>query len=805
MSTSAEYDLLVIAHHGSPGSPRDFKVLKRAVSKYGRVKIFAWQRWADESSYSHNGVENFCHLGYSWGAKIAIEQCAQDIRDGKHPSALVLVAPYIFRSQAGPSLFQKVLLHLPLLGKSVLKKVGPKSINEHLEKCAYPSQIPSELSKLAHEYSRPENILASLMEKNNKSIDADLELIRNSGVPVVCYYGDQDKVSSRKDQIESLQSKLPDMVLNSFEDAGHALLWTHAKEIALYLCKDVELTKIGYEPESSKDNNIATFLKRHRYDFPEREILKWVDYSDLAKWDGNLDNELPHRSVTVAELDHLVAVLGAEFKKIGIKSGDKVIIFVPMSLALYASMFALQKIGAVAVFLDSWARRDQLGVSAKVADPTAIISLEQAFNYLATVPEIEEIKTKIVVGPHSNQYDYKLEDLMSGTETAPRQAVEQEHTALITFTTGSSGTPKGADRSHRFLCAQHYALNRHIPYEESDSDLPAFPIFSLNNLAAGVTTVIPAIDLGTPSDKDPLILIAQMKSQNVTCTTLSPSLMRNLSAYCLKEGIVLSFLKRIVTGGAPVSNDDVRQAKAIAPNAEVLVLYGSTEVEPMAHIEAEEMLANEKSDDSDWVDRGVMVGEMDEGLETRFLKIIDGPVEVSSEEEFDSLCVAEGSVGEIIVSGEHVCERYYNNDEAFKKSKIVDPQGRIWHRTGDLGYQENGKLWLVGRVHNAIRRADEYYFPVRSEIAMKKLDFVQKCAYLGLPDQDLHQRTAAVFSLKEDYKSEVDDRDFKQEILRIMDKNQIVVDDIILVDDIPMDPRHHSKVEYGVLREMITQ
>ena len=188
----------------------------------------------------------------------------------------------------------------------------------------------------------------------------------------------------------------------------------------------------------------------------------------------------------------------------------------------------------------------------------------------------------------------------------PVAPVEKEHTALITFTTGSSGTPKGADRTHRFLAAQHYALNRHLPYVEGDVDLPVFPIFSLNNLAAGVNTVIPAIDVGTPSDRDSLILMAQMKSQNVTCVTLSPGLLNGLSKYCLDNKITLPGLRRIITGGAPVSRDDTKRIKSVCPNAEILILYGSTEVEPMGHISASEMLnlKTRADEDAEWVDEG---------------------------------------------------------------------------------------------------------------------------------------------------------------------------------------------------------
>src|SRR5690606_5025842 len=119
-------------------------------------------------------------------------------------------------------------------------------------------------------------------------------------------------------------------------------------------------------------------------------------------------------------------------------------------------------------------------------------------------------------------------------------------------------------------------------------------------------------------ENDAAVLIAQMKSTGTTCTTLSPSLLRGLYTYCLDNHITLPFLRRIVTGGAPVSKDDLEKTLKIAPQSDVLVLYGSTEVEPMAHIEARDMLTQSENPDPEWVEEGVNVGHFDDGLQVRF-------------------------------------------------------------------------------------------------------------------------------------------------------------------------------------------
>src|SRR5690606_25004654 len=126
--------------------------------------------------------------------------------------------------------------------------------------------------------------------------------------------------------------------------------------------------------------------------------------------------------------------------------------------------------GAIAVFLDSWARSSHLGASAACAKPKAMISHKDAFDLIKTVPEFDQMPLRIIAGPgHDGSFAGQLEELVKTPGKTPIAPVQSEFTALITFTTGSSGTPKGANRTHRFLSAQHEALSAVVPYEPNDS------------------------------------------------------------------------------------------------------------------------------------------------------------------------------------------------------------------------------------------------------------------------------------------------------------------------------------------------
>jgi len=790
----------ILAHHGSPGTIHDFDLLIKQLPELNWLPVDRYQKPHTSHPKNYQVI-----MGYSFGCMAALMDAAES-----EANAVILIAPYLFpKKQISP--IAKIVLGSPIIGDKILHKMAPKAIDKMLEESSYPLEIPSQYASIKRELVKPQVIKSALFEKNyNKAeFEEALSILKQKKMRIIVIRGDRDQTSEGDQQISQLK-KYIDFDDQVMRDAGHAIPWTHSLELANILRTIINQNPqseypLGYYPEAHVKNNVYAFLEKHLENIPNRPILTWVSPQKLAQWSFNLKDPLPHDSVSVKELDGLVDRIAAGFIKLGIQKGDRAIVFIPMSLQLYAAMFALQKIGAIAVFLDSWARRDQMGKAAHAVEAKIMISLEKAFQYLGQENSIATIPLKIVVGPHEQSYSATLENLMKTPASAPVTAVDREHTALITFTTGSSGTPKGADRGHRFLAAQHYALNRHLPYDQGDVDLPVFPIFSLNNLAAGVTTVIPAIDVGTPNDKDALILIAQIKQTKTTCTTLSPSLLRSLYRFCLQEKIILNDLRRVITGGAPVTNDDVAQMKKVAPNAEILVLYGSTEVEPMTHIEANEMLRERDQQDPEWVDEGVNVGKFDEGLSVRYLKINKENILIKTEDDWAGLMVPEGSVGEIIVAGEHVCQGYYNNKEAFFRAKIRDENGVVWHRTGDLGrIDQEGNLWLVGRVHNAINRDGTYLFPVRAEVTMAKLPFIRHCAFLGMPDSKLGESTWAVFNCKEEPNDE-QRKNYSKEIDRILQKNKIIADKIIYHSEIPMDPRHHSKVEYNVLRDQLVK
>jgi len=551
--------------------------------------------------------------------------------------------------------------------------------------------------------------------------------------------------------------------------------------------------KIGYYQDKDKRNNVVSFLEEHAEQQPDKIAFYFLPKKPARSGESN------HDSITYGDFNDKVGSLAGGLSEIGIKKNDRMLIFIPISLELYTSIAALQRLGAIPVLLDSWSRQEQLATIVQNSKPRGIIA--PAAWLQAYEGHLNSFGISIRISVDENSEVVKILGLpnLFSKKSEKILPVDQNHTALITYTTGSSGVPKGANRTHRFLAAQHYALKRLFPYKQTDVDLPVFPVFALNNIASGITTVLPAIDISKLNLEDSKILLAQISKCKVNCMTLAPSSFRNLAIYCDTKGISLVGVSRVLTGGAPISETDIQRFVRIAPNSSNWILYGSTEVEPIAYIESKEMLSIKLPERTNATKIGVNVGKIDKALRYKFINVEIG--NITQPVKIQDIEVGKGEIGELIVAGEHVCEGYYQNKEAFVRTKIKEASGTIWHRTGDLArIDARGYLWIVGRKHNVIKRDGEYFFPVRPEILLKDIPNVANAAYLDFEKNGVRQIAAVVTLKKTDKNSQ---QECHREISEIFKREKLPLDAVIFMDDIPMDVRHHSKVNYDALRQKL--
>jgi acyl-CoA synthetase (AMP-forming)/AMP-acid ligase II len=505
--------------------------------------------------------------------------------------------------------------------------------------------------------------------------------------------------------------------------------------------------------------------------------------------------------MTFQQLEEEVGRLASSFRARGIAKGDRAVVMIPMSRELYLVLLALMKLAATAVFIEPSMGLSQMVRCCQLSNPKAFVGTRKALLLCLFSRAFRRVPLKFVAHGASLPGAEKLHTLL--LQRAPR--VGTEHTdedtpALISFTSGSTGSPKATSRSHSFLWAQHTALTSAFAFTSSDVDLSALPIYVLHNLASRVPTVLPATRSGSTAMPNPARVVQQVRDCGVSTIRGSTAFYETVAQYCSGHAITLSTVRALFIGGAPVRPGLVRSLKRAIPNGEVYVVYGSTEAEPIAAISADDILRETWALTAEgW---GNCVGFPQGTIEVRVIKCREGPVDLASE-GLEAALQPRGMVGEIVITGDPVNKTYFQNPQAVIETKFKDERGRVWHRTGDTGYlDERDRLWLVGRMSNRILRAGGEVHPLQVEPIIDALGFVDRCALLGLPDAKLGQKAVLIVAPKSKGTLHriVRSKEWRREIERLCRLRGLPIDEVRFKRVVPLDRRHRGKIDYDKLR-----
>ena len=465
----------------------------------------------------------------------------------------------------------------------------------------------------------------------------------------------------------------------------------------------------------------------------------------------------------------------AYFKSKGIRKGDRVMLFVPMSIDLYRIVLALFKMGATAVFLDEWVSMKRLELCCKIAECKAFIGIFKARVLALFSKELRKVPIKL-------GKKYKKITLLKSLVTQTTAS----DTALITFTTGSTGTPKAAKRTHGFLNEQFKALIEKIDPQPDDIDMPVLPIVLLLNLGAGSTSVITDFKASKPNKMKPAAIAKQINRHQVNRMVASPFFLKRLSEYLIQEKQSIKSIKKVFTGGAPVFPKEAELYDRAFPDSQIEVVYGSTEAEPISSIRVKRLIDNK----ANLLSKGLNVGMPYRKTKVKIIGITDEVIVCNNEEELNSLKVQAGQIGEIIVSGSHVLREYFNNKKALKRNKIFF-ENDCWHRTGDSGYlDKNGELYLTGRCNTLLTQDGKIVAPFIYESYLQAIKGVE----IGTIVAHRNGILAVV---------ELNDNQQKKVIEAQIDSMNIDLIGVNFLRKIPRDPRHNSKIDYERLKKLL--
>ncbi len=524
------------------------------------------------------------------------------------------------------------------------------------------------------------------------------------------------------------------------------------------------------------------YCKKNVVEYLRGSAEQYADRLALIMPDG--------RNITFGGLWQDICRTATVLRSAGMKPGERMIVMIPMSIELYTVMLAIIMCGGVAVFVDPWVPLKKIGAFAAFAEPAGFAGIGRSHLLRLLQPQLRYLRITLTTGRTFGKIPAELSlpailqspaAVTSATsDNIVWQPASEDAPALITFTSGSSGTPKGANRTHGFLSAQYAALHTEFSYTPDDIDMPMFPVFALRNLADGITSVIPDIDFKNVAATNGAAVLKQMRTHAVTTCTASPPFIESI-AKAITAGAEPVPLHRILTGGAPVENSQLRCWREAFPDTAIELVYGSTEAEPVASISLEERLAA--------TGRGFCCGKPVEQLQTKIIRIHKGRIVFNG---WEALEQSPGEPGELIVAGAHVCRDYFRNPDAIADNKLIDNAGSLWHRMGDTGFFDiQQRFRLVGRVHSTITCKEKLlHAQLVEEQVAELLPSAAKVAAVEHDENLLIIIESAPMP------------DFKQ----MLHNAGIPADRIVFTNKpLPLDPRHNAKIDYGELTRRLTK
>jgi acyl-CoA synthetase (AMP-forming)/AMP-acid ligase II len=434
---------------------------------------------------------------------------------------------------------------------------------------------------------------------------------------------------------------------------------------------------------------------------------------------------------TITFAQHLAmagALATALREEYGVRPGDRVAICAANSPQWILSFWAVVSLGAVAVGVNSMWAPDELRYGLELTEPAVLIADERRRELLGPVdlPVID--------------IDRDLPGLLDRYAGAalPEVQIAEDDPAVILFTSGTSGRPKGSTHSHRnvisavwfFLLNDAVATELGMPPAGRRYLLanPLFHIAALHNLAVIrlVTGEPCVVHLGRFDIDEVLRLIERHR---VTSWGAVPTMISRLVERAERVGlddVDLSSLRAITVNSAPSSAALKDRLRAVLPDAgrALGTTYGLTESSTGATIAS----AAELAADPDTVGRAIPTLEVDV-------------------RDAEGRSVPEGVEGEIHLRGPQIHLGYWNNPEATAASEAEDG----WFRTGDLGtLVAGGHLHISSRRSDLILRGGENVYPAEVENQLLLHPAVRECIVLGVPDADFGEGVGAVVVLHED-------------------------------------------------------
>ncbi|KZF01141.1 long-chain fatty acid--CoA ligase [Rhodococcus sp. EPR-157] len=456
-----------------------------------------------------------------------------------------------------------------------------------------------------------------------------------------------------------------------------------------------------YEPQRSRRNNWNNQVRRHALMQPDAVALRFQGAS--TSW-----SELSDR------VDRFAGVLSRR----GVGFGDRVLILMLNRPEYLEAVLAINALGALAVPVNFRMTPPEVAFLAQNSGSRLLVT-DETLSPLAdaVVAQVDSLTEKIVVGK-------EYEALLADSEPAEPVDVPDDAPALIMYTSGTTGRPKGAVLTHANMQAQALtcirALQMHGIDEVGFCASPMFHIAALGSLAPSLQLGIPTVVYPVGAF-DPATLLDVLAAERVTTLFLVPVQWQAMCAEQSRNPRDLNL--RVISWGAAPASDTVLEAMAATfPNAQNVAVFGQTEMSPITCVlDGEDALRK--------------LGSVGRVIPTIAARVVD--------DEMND--VAPGEIGEIVYRGPTLMQGYWENPDG-----TADAFHGGWFHSGDLVRQDDeGFVFVVDRKKDMIISGGENVYCAEVENVLFGHPRILEAAVIGRPDDKWGEVPVAVVALKD--------------------------------------------------------
>jgi long-chain acyl-CoA synthetase len=484
--------------------------------------------------------------------------------------------------------------------------------------------------------------------------------------------------------------------------------------------------------------------------FPGRPLTEILDTTAIEAADAKatwfLGAQLTYSEIK-SRSDRFARALAAQ----GIAKGDRVAIMLPNCPQYIIAAFAILRVGAVVVNVNPAFTPPEILHILDDSGARAVLTLDRLAPLVLALRDQSHVAAVIVTSLAEYSADGATPPAVEGAQTftaliefapsgdTPRPSIGADDLAVLQYTGGTTGTPKGAMLTHGNIFANvvQHATWRHPVLIRGDARfLLVIPFFHIYAFTVGMMcgTWIGALQILLPK-YDVEQVLAAIRDLNPTSFPAVPTIFVSLLAHPRVTEFGLDKVRLFNSGSAPCPLDVIDQFESRIGRS-LYEGYGLSETSPVTH--STPQLAKRKP------------GTVGLPLPATDIKVVD--VETGTRE------LPFGEAGELCISGPQVMKGYWNRPEDSAQVLRTDADGRIWFHTGDIAHiDKDGFTTIVGRKKDLIIVDGFNVYPSDVERVLYTHPAVKLAAVIGVPHAYHGETVRACIVLHEGMTATADD------------------------------------------------